>query len=1121
MFEIKRNTMEQRTTNYIPTTVPAYIYEYLDRIDEIKSEIYKHRQLIYAEKLPYIEFKKLYEALLYKDDHRGDYMNGFLVARGHPVVLPTNLMGEIDSSYSYCLFKRFDIFKKHYYELDQKDRHFYEIIRYDIDKPKDIKLENARVLEYDRWMGRLFFDIDADEKLYKNDFLHPTVLHDFEECVKATLTRCYPNAIIPELEFVWSTCNRNDKASYHLVVKGIYFDNFRLHMLDLYKEILKTIYESAAFYYIPKESLCRVFDRVYSHVQFKMVDSSKVNGKTMKFMNPKHTLEDSLIRPCFVLRLDAYKEDLYLKHSELKRSEQDLDKRIFQDVEYDVPIEQILDQAYKYCVKNLNWFASTFTEGNISGNCLWLRRMQSLYCDKCKRTHNKRPAYITVRGDDMNIHYNCCGSPGEKVIGTIKELNDDGDVVAKKVSPIEFKPKEYETPRQWRMLKDEYSADIIKDLDPNKSVEVVRSKMDSRKTMKTIQYIKDHSLTRVVWLSSRRKYAYELYGKLTKEFKNVVLYETVTDWKEISLDSIIIVQMESLYKVPLTSPQLLVMDECTSCYKQFLSSTMKECGRNKAMLDVLIKHSQKVVCLDGDVDDRTFIPLLELRTDSIYIQWNVKPRDPLEAYKFKDESMLIKYLLKLLVDGKNLYVVCSTKEKAEMLYAMVRKHGIRSKCYTGANKDDKDLMSVNSAWVKYQCVIITSTITTGVDFHADHFDCMFVFGQNGKTCCVRDLKQMMGRVRKLRDNTILYHLVVKKYHRPVRLVTITARYLDRLIGIDGYEKELNYIRNRILVQYNINGEVKLVIDDDWLTKIQMLNIQENNLTDNYFDELFTYTLNQLNCVIRPYDKMLGKKDEMKKYIKETRKEIQEEKKEKYENTKKITPDKAQKIVQDQKKGEITTEAAAELDRYTVEKHFQDDKTPSYEEYKVFKSNKHHIINAKLETEFSNEDVHSRDIYRLKNPYILSDVRFDQHQSIKDLCKLLGFESTIKEGNKYSTMDIKKNEEEFKTVCVKACHAFDLAVGTMQRVQDIAGIINKCFEKWSGVYVTRQAKKTPVSEGRKDYTEFTFKVPSHQELQGNLKPLILPNISPVVMPSLLLLGAAAVPMNDEINRRMLW
>lgn len=78
--------------------------------------------------------------------------------------------------------------------------------------------------------------------------------------------------------------------------------------------------------------------------------------------------------------------------------------------------------------------------------------------------------------------------------------------------------------------------------------------------------------------------------------------------------------------------------------------------------------------------------------------------------------------------------------------------------------------------------------------------------QNGHCCCVRDIKQMLGRVRINRCKKLFFHLTVKKYKHPTKLRTITNHYTNRVEGILEYENVLGYVDSKMFLRYNDEGE---------------------------------------------------------------------------------------------------------------------------------------------------------------------------------------------------------------------------------------------------------------------------------------------------------------------------
>ena len=80
---------------------------------------------------------------------------------------------------------------------------------------------------------------------------------------------------------------------------------------------------------------------------------------------------------------------------------------------------------------------------------------------------------------------------------------------------------------------------------------------------------------------------------------------------------------------------------------------------------------------------------------------------------------------------------------------------------------------VNGHWDKYRLVSISPKISSGVSFDEDHFDKAYVFASS--ILDVRTIKQMLGRVRKLRDNQV-FHVLPPEPRKASKMKRLPTTY---------------------------------------------------------------------------------------------------------------------------------------------------------------------------------------------------------------------------------------------------------------------------------------------------------------------------------------------------------
>lgn len=164
------------------------------------------------------------------------------------------------------------------------------------------------------------------------------------------------------------------------------------------------------------------------------------------------------------------------------------------------------------------------------------------------------------------------------------------------------------------------------------------------------------------------------------------------------------------------------------------------------------------------------------------------------------------------------------------------------RCHT-SDEAENNREDINKLWVQYQAIIITSTITDGIDFNREHFDCMFVF-TNNRCGPVRNIKQMMGRVRKLRTGFIFLHIRMADYHYPISYNTIKSGIINRKLSYLDTSEKIEATRvsaTEMCICLNdsrgcIGSDGTLCLDygeDHWFTILHVLNVQEHHKNLNF------------------------------------------------------------------------------------------------------------------------------------------------------------------------------------------------------------------------------------------------------------------------------------------------
>ena len=222
------------------------------------------------------------------------------------------------------------------------------------------------------------------------------------------------------------------------------------------------------------------------------------------------------------------------------------------------------------------------------------------------------------------------------------------------------------------------------------------------------------------------------------------------------------VSLDSIELVAQCPYDILVIDESEQVFRHFIGETTE--ANREAIFNVLVKlawSARQIICLDADMtSELTGYVMSKLRRNfesdrvvSIVNEW--KTDRAIEIYE--DKNHLIAELITEIVDGKRVYIPVSelglANKLKSLLAELVTKDGkkIDVLMLTGeTNSEDRHkafFQNPNEEAKKYQVLIATSTLSTGVSIDVDWFEAVYgIFSGNIYT--YQDCDQAISRVRK-------------------------------------------------------------------------------------------------------------------------------------------------------------------------------------------------------------------------------------------------------------------------------------------------------------------------------------------------------------------------------------
>jgi hypothetical protein len=388
----------------------------------------------------------------------------------------------------------------------------------------------------------------------------------------------------------------------------------------------------------------------------------------------------------------------------------------------------------------------------------------------------------------------------------------------------------------------------------------IKSPYGTSKTQLVKLIIQKYNPKRILWLSFRQTLSDDIHH----HFKELG-FQHYLDGK---LDSDrLIIQVESLMKIrkfelldwidnecfqETHKYDLIMLDEVESLLRQFNSpSTFSKDANTRdtfEYLEELVKKSNKVISLDGDLNNRSY-QFIKQFGEGIYLE-NLTTKNN-KVITVTEDAVSYKKKICSALRKKQKIVICSlSTEKARWYKEMIESDfpNLKVIYYTGSSDckiKKSDFKDVNQSWSGYDVVIYTPTIEAGVSFEViNHFDKIFGI-INANSCCQQSFFQMLSRVRNPKSNQILIlnngifnpersntkvHFFkfeeVKQYYIEARK-NLKIIYKDgkSTLGLDNYV--INSIYNKV-EDLNKNNVV-------WLTYFKKLGEKKGytiNISDN-------------------------------------------------------------------------------------------------------------------------------------------------------------------------------------------------------------------------------------------------------------------------------------------------
>lgn len=284
----------------------------------------------------------------------------------------------------------------------------------------------------------------------------------------------------------------------------------------------------------------------------------------------------------------------------------------------------------------------------------------------------------------------------------------------------------------------------------------IKSPKGSGKT----QWLKDNCTDSTLFISHR----VALVEDIAKRNGAANYQEGSTAYKNprlvITLDS-----LPALFHNDIHQGAIIVIDEATQVLRHLIGGTLR--GKRKQVIDTLhrkLYYAKQVILLDADLDILTLNYFAHLSgvnhssgVDSTFITWidntyNVRDKKFIEYPTA--ESLQIQLLADLKA-GLKCYVASDSKGKVKDIETFLVSKGLAQILTVHGDNSNQDkqttfISNVNEEQLKYQVVICSPSVSTGVDINQPYFDKVYLFA-NGANSTSKDLLQAVARVRTIKE----------------------------------------------------------------------------------------------------------------------------------------------------------------------------------------------------------------------------------------------------------------------------------------------------------------------------------------------------------------------------------
>jgi len=286
----------------------------------------------------------------------------------------------------------------------------------------------------------------------------------------------------------------------------------------------------------------------------------------------------------------------------------------------------------------------------------------------------------------------------------------------------------------------------------------------------------------------------KMLAKSNAEVFNLFFYKDISE-RKLSDQKELALQLDSVFRLAeeaedgglrVRAFDVLILDESESILNHFSSDTMRgSMQRNFLFFQTLVARSNTVIAADADFGTRSMVLLQGTRLDS-FVEYH---RNPFvvdtEFVEYRSHKKWTDNLMSLVfLQNKRVFVVSNVKKELKRIESEIVHRATRLDKFADGGYDENFVKLVsadtpeaeivrmaencNDSWKRHNVLLISPKVGAGISFTEEHYDEAFMYGLPS-SAPPRELNQLLGRVRKLRDRKV--HIMISENERRVRART--------------------------------------------------------------------------------------------------------------------------------------------------------------------------------------------------------------------------------------------------------------------------------------------------------------------------------------------------------------